>query len=97
MTGGAVLGFALGMAAVVLLRALVQHRPRDVRDPDPPEAANRRACARTHEAATARAGVGRAVLRAYRIAGDVRAIGRGPGAYGRRLARRAVFRSVRRW
>ena len=38
---------------------------------------------------------GRAVLRAYRVVGDVRAIAR--GTYGRRLARRAVFRGIRRW
>ena len=80
---GTLLGFALGVTAVVLLPALVQHRPRDARNPDPvPSPAPRSA------------GVGRA---AYRIAGDVRAIGRGPGAYGRRVARRAVFRAVRRW
>ena len=40
--------------------------------------------------------VGRAALRAYRTAGDVRAMARGPGAYGRRIARRAVFRSLRK-
>ncbi|MDE0230149.1 MAG: hypothetical protein OXJ62_14950 [Spirochaetaceae bacterium] len=36
-------------------------------------------------------------LRAYGVAMDVRAAGRDPGAYGRRVARRAVFRSLRRW
>lgn len=38
--------------------------------------------------------IGRAALRAYRTVGDVRAMARGPGAYGRRVARRAVFRSL---
>ena len=38
---------------------------------------------------------GRAVLRAYRVVGDVRAISR--GTYGRRLVRRSVFRAVRKW
>ena len=36
-------------------------------------------------------------LRAYGAAMDVRATGRGAGAYGRRVARRAVFRAARRW
>ena len=39
---------------------------------------------------------GRAVLQTMRTVNDVRALSRGPGAYGRRLARRAVFRSIRR-
>ena len=34
---------------------------------------------------------GRAVLRAYRVVGDAR------GTYGRRLVRRSVFRTIRRW
>ena len=52
-----------------------------------------------HGGATNRAAdrPGLAVLRARRAALDARAIGRGPGAYGRRVARRAVFRSIRRW
>ena len=41
-------------------------------------------------------GVGSAALRAYRVAGDVRAIARGPGAYGRRVVRRSAFRALRR-
>lgn len=41
-------------------------------------------------------GAGRAVLQTMRTVNDVRALSRGPGAYGRRLARRAVFRSIRR-
>ena len=41
-------------------------------------------------------GVGRAALRGYRVAGDVRALGRGPGAYGRRVVRRSAFRALRR-
>ena len=41
-------------------------------------------------------GLGAAALRAYRVAGDVRALSRGPGAYGRRVARRAAFKAVRR-
>ena len=41
-------------------------------------------------------GAGRAALRAYRVAGDVRAIARGPGAYGRRVVRRSAFRALRR-
>ena len=41
-------------------------------------------------------GVGRAALRGYRVAGDVRAIARGPGAYGRRVVRRSAFRALRR-
>ena len=42
-------------------------------------------------------GAGRAALRALRTVNDARAIGRGPGAYGRRMARRAAFRAVSRW
>ena len=41
-------------------------------------------------------GAGRAALRAYRVAGDVRALSRGPGAYGRRVVRRSAFRALRR-
>ena len=41
-------------------------------------------------------GAGSAALRAYRVAGDVRAIARGPGAYGRRVVRRSAFRALRR-
>ena len=41
-------------------------------------------------------GAGGAALRAYRVAGDVRAIARGPGAYGRRVVRRSAFRALRR-
>ena len=41
-------------------------------------------------------GTGRAVLQTMRTVNDVRALSRGPGAYGRRLARRAVFRSIQR-
>lgn len=37
-------------------------------------------------------GAGRAALRAMRTVNDARAIARGPGAYGRRLARRAAFK-----
>ena len=36
-------------------------------------------------------------LRAYGAAMDVRAAAKGPDAYTRRLTRRAVFRTVRRW
>lgn len=42
-------------------------------------------------------GTGRTVLRTVRRVNDVRAMARGPGAYGKRLARRAVFRSLRKW
>ena len=42
-------------------------------------------------------GTGLAILRARRTALDVRALGRGPGVYGRRVARRAAFKAVRRW
>lgn len=35
----------------------------------------------------------RLLLRLARIAGDVSAIGRGPGALGRRLVRRQTFRA----
>ena len=32
-----------------------------------------------------------------RAVNDVRAISRGPGAYGKRVLRRSVFRSIRKW
>lgn len=51
----------------------------------------------TGRTGTRRTGSGRTVLRTVRRVNDVRAISRGPGAYGKRLARRAVFRSLRRW
>ena len=42
-------------------------------------------------------GAGRAVLRTMRTVNDVRALSRGPGAYGRRLLRRQAFRTLRKW
>ena len=48
-------------------------------------------------APTARRGTGRSVLRAVRTVNDGRALARGPGALGRRLVRRSVFRALRRW
>lgn len=40
---------------------------------------------------------GRAVLRGLRQVNDIHAATRGPGAYTRRIGRRAVFRALRRW
>ena len=42
-------------------------------------------------------GAGRAVLRTMRTVNDVRAMSRGPAAYGKRVARRVAFRSLRKW
>lgn len=42
-------------------------------------------------------GVGRAALRTMRTVNDARAMARGPAAYGKRVARRAAFRTLRKW
>ena len=74
--------FLIGFGIVLLLRAVVTWRhPGETRDPAP-----RREITRPGE-------TGRAVLRTMRAVNDVRAAARGPGAYGRRLARRSVFRA----
>ena len=39
-------------------------------------------------------GVGRAALKTYRTVGDVKAVAR--GTYGKRIARRAAFRGLRK-
>lgn len=41
-----------------------------------------------------RNGVSRALYRAARLSRDVRAIGQGPAAYGRRSVRRVVYRQT---
>lgn len=75
-------GFVLGVLTVLFLRALVAHRPQDVDERKAKPAPQRRGQ------------TGRAVLKAYRVYGDVRAISR--GTYGRRLVRRAAFRGLGR-
>ena len=82
----ALVWFGIGFAVCWFLRARVRNRTeRDAPAPPPPT--------RTRTST----GTGRAVLGAMRAVNDVRAISRGSGAYGKRVLRRSVFRSIRRW
>ena len=83
----ALIWFGIGLAVCWFLRA----RVRDRTERDAPAATPRRPAAHTST------GTGRAVLSTMRAVNDVRAISRGPGAYGKRLLRRQVFRTLRRW
>ena len=83
----ALIWFAAGFAVALFLRARVSNRTGTEESDSPPP----RTRARTST------GTGRAVLRTMRTVNDVRAISRGPGAYGRRLLRRQAFRSLRKW
>jgi len=80
--------FLIGCGLVLILRAAVtwRHPPAERREREPPAPAPYRP-----------GETGRAILRTMRAVNDVRAISRGPGAYGKRLVRRSVFRSIRRW
>ena len=84
----ALIWFAAGFAVAMLLRARVSSRTETKA---PPAAAPARTRTRTST------GTGRAVLRTMRTVNDVRALSRGPGAYGRRLLRRQAFRTLRKW
>ena len=82
----ALVWFGIGFAVCWFLRARVRNRTeRDAPAPPPPTRP------RTST------GTGRAVLGAMRAVNDMRAISRGPGAYGKRGLRRSVFRSIRKW
>ena len=70
---------------------------RPAADPPPHPPADRAAHPRPPAPAPRSTGTGRALLGAWRVFGDVRAAGRGPGPYARRVLRRALFRAVRRW
>ena len=83
----ALIWFGIGFAVCWFLQAHVRNRT----ERDAAAATPRRPATRTS------AGTGRAVLGAMRAVNDVRAISRGPGAYGKRVLRRAAFRTVRRW
>ena len=85
--GTAVVWFAVGFAVALLLRARVNSRNGTDERADEP--------ARTRTRAGT--GTGRAVLRTMRTVNDIRAISRGPGAYGRRVLRRQAFRTLRKW
>ena len=82
----ALIWFAAGFAVAMLLRARVSSRTETKA---PPAAAPPRTRTST--------GACRAVLRTMRTVNDVRALSRGPGAYGRRLLRRQAFRTLRKW
>ena len=84
----ALIWFAAGFAVAMFLRGRVSSRTETKA---PPAAAPPRTRTRTST------GTGRAVLRTMRTVNDVRALSRGPGAYGRRLLRRQAFRSLRKW
>ena len=83
----ALIWFGIGFAVALFLRARVGSRT----ERDAPAATPRRPAPRTST------GTGRAVLGAMRAVNDVRAVSRGPGAYGKRVLRRAAFRTLRRW
>ena len=84
----ALVWFGIGFALALFLRARVARRA----DPDAPAPAT--TPQRTRPRST---GTGRAVLGAMRAVNDMRALSRGPGAYGKRVLRRSVFRSIRKW
>ena len=85
----ALVWFGIGFALCWFLRARVRSRTEQ----EAPAATStpRRPMTRTST------GTGRAVLGDMRAANDMRALSRGPGAYGKRVLRRSVFRSIRRW
>ncbi len=85
--GTAVVWFAVGFAVALLLRARVNSRNGTDERADEPARPRTRAGT----------GTGRAVLRTMRTVNDIRAISRGPGAYGRRVLRRQAFRTLRKW
>ena len=87
--GTAVVWFAVGFAVALLLRARLNNRNETEAPDDAP--------ARTRPRARTSTGTGRAVLRTMRTVNDIRAISRGPGAYGRRVLRRQAFRTLRKW
>ena len=87
--GTAVVWFAVGFAVALLLRARVNSRNGTEERAGEP--------ARTRTRTRTRTGTGRAVLRTMRTVNDIRAISRGPGAYGRRVLRRQAFRTLRKW
>ncbi|MCY4482379.1 MAG: hypothetical protein OXC12_05865 [Spirochaetaceae bacterium] len=89
--GTAVVWFAVGFAVALLLRARVNNRNGTDERADEP------ARTRTRPRPRAGTGTGRAVLRTMRTVNDIRAISRGPGAYGRRVLRRQAFRTLRKW
>ena len=89
--GTAVVWFAVGFAVALLLRARVNNRNGTEERADEP------ARTRTRTRPRAGTGTGRAVLRTMRTVNDIRAISRGPGAYGRRVLRRQAFRTLRKW
>ena len=78
--------FLIGFVVAMLLRGRVNSRTEKKEAPPAPQPARRTST-----------GTGRAVLRTMRAVNDVRAISRGPSAYGKRVLRRAAFRSLRRW
>lgn len=83
------LGVVLLISSAVLLVAGIRRlvaRARDEPDPTGEEPAG-----------TQTTGVGRAALRTMRTVNDARAMARGPAAYGKRVARRAAFRTLRKW
>ena len=87
--GTAVVWFAVGFAVALLLRVRVNNR-NDTEEPaDVP--------AHTPTQTRTSTGTGRAVLRTMRAVNDIRAVSRGPGAYGRRVLRRQAFRTLRKW
>lgn len=89
--GTAVVWFAVGFAVALLLRARVNNRN------DTEEPADVPAQTRTRTQTRTSTGTGRAVLRTMRAVNDIRAVSRGPGAYGRRVLRRQAFRTLRKW
>ena len=80
---GLLVFFGAGFLLVVSLRGIAR-RPRP-------------SGSRAYRGARRSTGVGRSELRTVRRVNDARALARGPGAYGRRVARRAAFRRVARW
>lgn len=83
-------GVVLLVSSVVLLVAGIRRLVAHARDEPGPTGEEPAGTGQT-------TGVGRAALRTMRTVNDARAMARGPAAYGKRVARRAAFRTLRKW
>ena len=86
--GVALLAFGI-MLLIVGVKALRQQRQQPEQQPG-------QAAPESGRPAVPKPSLGRDALRVYRHVNDLRAAARGPGALGKRIARRAIFRGIRK-